>query len=67
MFKDVYLDFEQGLNSYNNVIGLKQKYPHIKILLSTGGWNQGSYNFSQIANNERRRRKFALNVSNYVR
>lgn len=43
---------------YHQMRKLKQKYPHLKILMSIGGW-EGSDRFSDIALTEASRRSFA--------
>jgi GH18 family chitinase len=44
--------------NFNQLLELKQKYPHIKILISIGGWSW-SGNFSNAAKDDASRQKFA--------
>ena len=43
--------------TFNQFLQLKQKYPHLKVLISIGGWN-GSDQFSDIALTEASRQVF---------
>ncbi|KAF7729359.1 hypothetical protein EC973_004615 [Apophysomyces ossiformis] len=45
---------------------LKQKYRHLKVSLSVGGWS-GSHNFTKVANDPRKRSRFAESAVNHVR
>ncbi|OXA56244.1 probable chitinase 2 isoform X2 [Folsomia candida] len=36
----------------------KAKYPHLKVLLAIGGWNEGSKKYSQMAGNSQNRQVF---------
>ncbi len=44
--------------NFNQLLELKQKYPHLKILISIGGWSQ-SDNFSAAAQDAASRQHFA--------
>ena len=39
--------------NFNQILKLKAKYPHLRVLLSLGGWSQ-SYRFSTVAREENR-------------
>jgi len=41
------------------IVALKDRYPHLKVLLSLGGWGAG--NFSEMAASEEHRRNFCKN------
>lgn len=45
---------------------LKSKYPHLKVTLAVGGWNEGSLNYSTMALEPDSRRKFINSVMDYV-
>lgn len=45
---------------------LKQKYPHLKVTLAVGGWNEGSLNYSTMAMEPESRQKFINSVMDYV-
>jgi len=43
--------------NFNQLLELKQKYPHLKVLISIGGWSWSS-NFSNAAGGDRTRQHF---------
>lgn len=45
--------------SYTKFTNLKKSNPSLKILLSVGGWNEGSFRYSNMAGNSTARRGFA--------
>ena len=47
------------------IVALKKDYPHLKVLLSIGGW--GSGNFSEMAADSASRWSFALDCAEKVR
>lgn len=47
-------------------IALKEKNPNVKLLISMGGWNEGSTLFSQVTNNDHLRAILISNIFNYV-
>lgn len=61
---DELLDLDRG--NIRNTVNLRTRYPHLKILASIGGFNEGSYRFSQIAKTAITREAFANNVLNFV-
>ncbi len=50
-------DPETDLKHFSLLKRLKEKYPHLKILISVGGWNW-SKNFSKVASSRESREKF---------
>ena len=55
---DKQADIKDGPHgTFNQLLKLKQKYPHIKVLISLGGWT-GSSLFSDVAQTEESRQKF---------
>lgn len=62
--RDTYLDYDQEYIS--KAIQLKVQYPHLKVLASIGGYNEGSYRFSMVARSDDIRQKFAMNVLDFV-
>ncbi|XP_077190705.1 chitinase-3-like protein 2 [Paroedura picta] len=54
-------------STFANLNKLKTINPHLKILLSVGGYGEGSKPFSQIAASPARRSKFVKSVMRYVR
>ncbi|MBF0298329.1 MAG: cellulose binding domain-containing protein [Oligoflexia bacterium] len=59
---DAYADFDINFPKLKN---LKIKYPHLKILISVGGWTWSS-NFSNVAATESGRDKFVQSCINYM-
>ncbi len=51
------------LENFKELLKLKKRHPHLKILISIGGWNW-SKNFSKVALSEKSRRKFAKSCIN---
>ena len=45
---------------------LKQRHPHLKVILSIGGGGQGSAHFPIIASNDIARQVFSRNVKEMV-
>lgn len=61
---DPWLDID--LQNIEKTVALKQRWPHLKVLPSIGGWNEGSATFSQVARNPDLRRQFADNALAFV-
>jgi len=38
-----------GLNGFRRIVALKQTNPNLKVLISMGGWNEGSLKYSEIS------------------
>ncbi|KAK3775669.1 hypothetical protein RRG08_049848 [Elysia crispata] len=55
------------IGMYERVLQLKAHNPHLKVLLSVGGWGAGSKLFSKMAANRNSRRRFIRNVIRYLR
>lgn len=47
---------------YKKVTGLRRLYPHLKVSLAIGGWNEGSANYSALAASSQRRSTFISSV-----
>ncbi|KAL1140906.1 hypothetical protein AAG570_000834 [Ranatra chinensis] len=62
-----------GDNKHENVgmvakvVDLKKENPNLKVLVSVGGWSEGSIKFSTIAASAGKRRKFIDSVFNYLK
>jgi chitinase len=52
---------------YKRTSSLKNKNKNLKIMLAVGGWNHGSLAFSNMANNERRRKNFVEKAVIFLR
>lgn len=51
--------------NFNQLLKLKQKYPHLKTLIAIGGWG-GSAQFSNAALNETNREMFATSAVQFI-
>ncbi|KAJ4439352.1 hypothetical protein ANN_07474 [Periplaneta americana] len=56
-----------GSGAYEKMVSLKKEHPHLKVLLSMGGWAERSKNYSIVASNPVKRTQFALSVSEFLR
>lgn len=61
---DPSLDIDQG--GYSKFVGLKERNPDLKALLSIGGWNDGSRKYSDMASAEASRRTFVHSVVEFL-
>lgn len=57
---DGYLDLEEnwGRGNFKKFVNLKEKNPHLTLLLAIGGWNEGSEKYSKMAANAGSRKTF---------
>lgn len=46
---------------------LKTLYPHLKISLAIGGWNEGSKNYSLMARDSTSRSRFVASALAFIR
>jgi GH18 family chitinase len=54
--------------AYRKMTSLKEHYPHLKVLLSMGGWEERMRkNYSEVAESPSRRRAFVSSVSEFLR
>lgn len=51
--------------NFNRLLKLKEKYPHIKTLISIGGWTWSSQ-FSDVALTDESRKKFAQSCIEFI-
>lgn len=70
---DTEKSFESNASATTGVQGhfaqikqLKKKYPHLKVLISVGGWTW-STNFSDVANSKNKRAKFAQSAVEFCK
>ncbi|CAH2084075.1 unnamed protein product [Euphydryas editha] len=63
-----WLDIESngGQAGYKNFTQIKKKYPHIKTILSIGGWDEGSIKFSKMAADKWKMSEFINSVIQYL-
>ncbi|XP_060071117.1 acidic mammalian chitinase-like [Ylistrum balloti] len=53
--------------TFHNATKLRTNNPDLKVLLSVGGWEQGSSRFSHMVSGPKRRRDFAASVISFLR
>jgi GH18 family chitinase len=54
--------------AYRKITSLKEAYPHLKVLLSMGGWMERvEKNYSEVAESPLRRKAFVSSVSEFLR
>ncbi|GAB6023558.1 Chitinase 2 [Chamberlinius hualienensis] len=51
-----------GLNNYDNAVSAKLRNPSLKVMLSVGGWNEGSVQYSQMVSTAYTRKTFINSV-----
>lgn len=61
------LEDDGGKAGYKRLTGYKKNYPHLKVLLAIGGWNEGSEKYSQLASHPDRRGRFVKNALEFIR
>jgi chitinase len=68
-FSDAWQDLEDnyGKGGYKRLTAYKNTHKHLKVLLAIGGWNEGSRNYSDLAGDPHRRRRFVKQASEFVR
>jgi len=58
--------FDAG--AYRKITSLKEDYPHLKVLLSMGGWEERiNKNYSEVAESRSRTRALVSSVSEFLR
>ena len=60
----LYLSHEDGALHLSSLNGLKEKHPHLKILISIGGW--GADHFSDAALTDSSRTQFAREILEFI-
>jgi len=65
---DTWMDLEDNyaLSGFKKAVDLKLEYPHLKVSVAIGGWNEGSKKYSDVARNPMKRRKFARSAAQFV-
>ncbi|KAJ8707114.1 hypothetical protein PYW08_011248 [Mythimna loreyi] len=56
------LETDYGKAGYKRIVNLKKKYPHLKVTLAIGGWNEGSPRYSNMASKPETRAAFIKSV-----
>eukprot|EP00092_Neocalanus_flemingeri_P017579 GFUD01019020.1.p1 GENE.GFUD01019020.1~~GFUD01019020.1.p1 ORF type:complete len:440 (+),score=91.01 GFUD01019020.1:70-1389(+) len=65
---DTWMDLEEnyGLGGFKKTTDLKLRYPHLKVTLAIGGWNDGSKKYSDMARDPLWRKKFVRSAALFV-
>ena len=65
---DAWLDLEDnyGLAGFKKATDLRVKYPHLKVMIAIGGWNEGSTKYSQMAKDKEKRQKFVNSTVEFL-
>ena len=66
---DAWLDLEDnyGLKGFKKATDLRLKYPHLKVMIAIGGWNEGSKKYSQMAGDDSKRGKFVNSTVEFLK
>lgn len=56
-----------GKGGYQRITTLKLRYPHLKVSLAIGGWNEGSQNYSKMSADPTKRSRFVSNAVDFIR
>lgn len=60
------LNENYGKGGYNRITQLKKRYPHLKVTLAIGGWNEGSLNYSLLVKDSVKRKRFVVNALDFI-
>ncbi|CAH1793388.1 unnamed protein product [Owenia fusiformis] len=63
-WNDLSTEWSKGM--LERVVGLKKLNPKVKVLVSLGGWNMGSKQFSAMVATRRRRERFIKSVIEFI-
>ncbi|XP_023943910.2 probable chitinase 2 [Bicyclus anynana] len=65
---DAWQDLEKdyGKGGYKRMVALKARYPHLKVTVAIGGWNEGSEKYSKMAAKPETRAKFVQSVVHFL-
>merc|ERR1719433_187638 len=61
------LEDNYGLAGFRKATDLKKTHPHLKVTLAIGGWNGSSQNYSMMARDQNKRKKFAASALSFIR
>ncbi|CAG9820380.1 unnamed protein product [Phaedon cochleariae] len=59
-------DDDGKYHGFRNLLDLRNSHPSLKVLVSMGGWNEGTKNFSKVAADPVLRKTLANNVGAFV-
>lgn len=60
------LEDNYGLAGFKKATSLKYAFPHLKVTIAIGGWNEGSEKYSAMAKNPEARKAFADSVVKFL-
>lgn len=65
---DTWMDLEKdyGLAGFRKATDLKKTWPHLKVMLAIGGWNEGSTKYSGMAADPKKREKFVNSTLDFL-
>ena len=68
IYSDPWMDLEDnyGLAGFKKATDLKYSYPHLKVTIAIGGWNEGSKKYSAMAKDPEKRKAFVDSVVNFL-
>ncbi|CAB0039285.1 unnamed protein product [Trichogramma brassicae] len=61
------LNDHNGKDGYRKLTQLRYQHPGLKVSLAVGGWNEGSFNYSEMARHPAHRRRFVNSVIDFLR
>ena len=66
---DAWLDLEDnyGLKGFKKATDLRLTYPHLKVMIAIGGWNEGSEKYSRMAADSDKRAAFVRSAVEFLR
>ncbi|CAL7949845.1 unnamed protein product [Xylocopa violacea] len=64
---DSWLDLPDGKDGYGRFTKLRQQSPDTKFMISMGGWNEGSFKYSEVAAKPNIRAQFVQNIVNFLK
>lgn len=53
-------------NGLSRFVALRQKNPNLKVLVSMGGWNEGSERYSLVVNDRSKRARLVTSVYEFI-
>ena len=59
--------FLLNADQYKKVVNLKKKNPKLKVLIAIGGPDEGSWKYSDMADNPENRKVFIENVLAFIK
>ncbi|XP_013185489.1 probable chitinase 2 [Amyelois transitella] len=63
---DEWMDFQRNSGAVNKILALKERYPHLKVTIAIGGWNEGSARYSNMTATREGRKKFIDSVLSFL-